>query len=79
MQSIHLTICQSQLKPSNKRINREDVQQSLVAIIAGIAADDSLSVDECYNELEPHEQMWVWNILSTKQKDFIRNVNQEAA
>ena len=66
-----------QLKPSTKRIKREDVQQSLVAIIAGIAAEDSLSVDECYNELEPHEQMWVWNILSTKQKDFIRNVNQQ--
>jgi len=66
-----------QLKPSTKRIKREDVQQSLVAIIAGIAEDDSLSVDECYNELEPHEQMWVWNILSTKQKDFIRNVNQQ--
>ena len=66
-------------KPSKKRINREDIQQSLVAIIAGIGDDDQASVDECYNELEPHEQMWVWNILSTKQKDYIRNNNQEAA
>jgi hypothetical protein len=69
-----------QLKPSNKRINREELQASLAAIVDGIAADeDRSSVDECYNELEPHEQMWVWNILSTKQKDYIRNNNQEAA
>ena len=69
-----------QLKPSTKRINREELQSSLAAIVNGIAADeDRSSVDECYNELEPHEQMWVWNILSTKQKDYIRNNNQEAA
>ena len=69
-----------QLKPSTKRINREELQSSLAAIVNGIAADeDRSSVDECYNELEPHEQMWVWNILSTKQKDYIRNNKQEAA
>ena len=69
-----------QLKPSNKRINREELQASLAAIVDGIAADeDRSSVDECYNELETHEQMWVWNILSTRQKDYIRNSNQEAA
>ena len=67
-----------QLKPSNKRINREELQASLTAIVDGIAADeDRSSVDECYNELETHEQMWVWNILSTRQKDYIRNSNQE--
>jgi hypothetical protein len=68
-----------QLKPSNKRINREELQSSLIAIVNSITLDDKSSTDECYNELETHEQMWVWNILSTKQKDFIRNSNQEAA
>jgi len=67
-------------KPSTKRIHREELQTSLASIVNGIAADeDRSSVDESYNELEPHEQMWVWNILSTKQKDYIRNNNQEAA
>jgi len=68
-----------QLKPSKKRIKREDLQGSLIGIVDGISNDDRSAVDECYSELEPHEQMWVWNILSTKQKDFIRNSNQEAA
>jgi len=68
------------LKPSSKRINREEMQTSLAAIVNGIAADeDRSSVDECFNELEEHEQMWIFKILSTKQKDYIRNNNQEAA
>jgi len=68
------------LKPSSKRINREEMQTSLAAIVNGIAADeDRSSVDECFNELEEHEQMWIFKILSTKQKDYIRNNNQETA
>jgi len=65
-------------KPSNKRINREELQGSLTGIVQGISDDDRSSVDECYDELEQHEQMWVWNLLSTNQKDYIRS-NQEAA
>jgi len=68
------------LKPNSKRINREEMQASLAAIVNGIAADEDRSaVDECFNELEEHEQMWIFKILSTKQKDYIRNNKQEAA
>jgi len=65
--------------PSNKRIVREEMQLSLVAILTGIANDDRSTVDECYNELEDHETMWLWKLLSTKQKEYIRNSNQERA
>ena len=68
-----------QLKPSTKRIKREELQASLIAIVNDINEDSSSTVQESFNELEPHEQMWVWNILSTKQKDYIRNNKQEAA
>jgi len=63
--------------PSNKRILREEMQLSLMAILQSISNDDRSTVDECYSELEEHETMWIWKLLSTKQKDFIRNSNQE--
>ena len=65
--------------PSSKRINREEIQLSFVSIIQGISDDDRSTVDESYSELEEHETLWIWKLLSTKQKDFIRNSNQEAA
>ena len=69
----------AEMLPSTKRINREELQSSLTAIVQGIAGDDRSSVDECYAELEEHEKFWVWKLMSTKQKDYIRNNNQEVA
>jgi len=65
-------------KPSNKRINREELQGSLIAIVNDIKEDSLSTAQESFDELEQHEQMWVWNLLSTNQKDYIRS-NQEAA
>ena len=63
----------------SKRINREALQESLAAITQGIKNNNRLSVDECYAELEEHEKFWVWRLMSTNQKDYIKNSNQEVA
>ena len=65
-------------KPCKKRINREQCQDSFIAIKAALDLEDFALAKEAWQELETHEQGWVWRILSTKQKDAVRELDAAA-
>ena len=65
-------------KPSNKRINRQQCQDSFIAIKTALDLEDFALAKEAWQELESHEQDWVWRILSTKQKDAVRSLDAAA-
>jgi len=51
-----------------KRINREEMQASLAALVDGLGNEDSLAVKEVIDELEEAEQFYIWKLLSNKQQ-----------
>ena len=65
-------------KPNNKRINHEQCQYSFIAIKTALDLEDFALAKEAWQELESHEQDWVWRILSTKQKDAVRSLDAAA-
>ncbi len=65
-------------KPCKKRINRVLCQDSFIAIKAALDLEDFALAKEAWQELETHEQGWVWRILSTKQKDAVRELDAAA-
>jgi len=56
------------------RINKEMMQKVLAYVLTGLEADDELQVQEAVADLKEHEHGYLWKLLSTKQRDHIREM-----
>jgi len=57
-----------------KRINKETLQKSIAGILDAIEKDDDLAAKQLVNELNPEEQSFVWQQLSSKQKKVVKEL-----
>ncbi|MEW8193666.1 MAG: Rad52/Rad22 family DNA repair protein [Candidatus Thiodiazotropha sp.] len=61
------------------KIDKEVMQQSLIALVEAINEEDEARAKETMNELSEDEQGYVWRLLSTKQKEIARVLAKKAA
>ena len=68
-------------QPSKQRINKEQMQSTLMALLEAITNQDSSLAIEVMGELTEKEQIYLWNITSSKQKAEIHSLTyqEEAA
>ena len=67
-------------QPSKQRINKEQMQGTLMALLEAIKTQDSSLALETMSELTEKEQIYLWSMTSSNQKSEIHSLTyQEAA
>lgn len=61
----------------SRKINKEQMQQTMIGVLAGIGDNDPLQVKECVNELTDLEQGYLWKLLSSAQQSILRKLLEE--
>ena len=69
----HLTV-KGYNQSLSRQIDKEQMQQSLIAALDALASSDGLAMSEVFGELNDREQSYLWAITSSKQKESIRSL-----
>jgi len=67
-------LASSPVEEPEKRIDKVLMQKSLAAVVSFYDSEDEAGLKEVWQELERHEQAFLWKQLNTKQHTKIREV-----
>jgi hypothetical protein len=67
-------LASSPVEAPEKRVDKVLMQKSLAAVVSFYDSEDEAGLKEVWQELERHEQAFLWKQLNTKQHDKIREV-----